>query len=85
MKVQVLLSAPFTLLTQLVECHPYKLEVGGSSPSGSTKNLLGKETTMKTIESLQARVALLKSRSRDNGRIIKKIERQIRAIQKAAN
>ena len=40
---------------------------------------------MKTIESLQARVALLKSRSRDNGRIIKKIERQIRAIQKAAN
>lgn len=26
----------YVLLTQLVECHPYKLEVGGSSPSKNT-------------------------------------------------
>ena len=38
--------------------------------------------SMRTVESLQARVELLKSRKRENGRIIRKLERQIRALQK---
>lgn len=37
---------------------------------------------MRTVESLQAKIDLLKSRKRDNGRIIRKLERQIRALQK---
>ena len=37
---------------------------------------------MRTVGSLQARIDLLKSRKRDNGRIIRKLERQIRALQK---
>ena len=37
---------------------------------------------MRTVASLQARIDLLKSRKRDNGRIICKLERQIRALQK---
>ena len=37
---------------------------------------------MRTVESLQARIDLLKSRKRDNGRIIRKLERQIRALQR---
>ena len=37
---------------------------------------------MRTVESLQARIELLKSRKRENGRIIRKLERQIRALQK---
>ena len=37
---------------------------------------------MRTVESLQARRDLLKSRKRDNDRIIRKLERQIRAMQK---
>ena len=30
------LEYQYTSLTQLVECNPYKFEVGGSNPSGST-------------------------------------------------
>ena len=37
---------------------------------------------MRTVEALQARIDLLKSRKRDNGRIIRKLERQIRALKK---
>ena len=37
---------------------------------------------MRNIETLQARIELLKARKRDNGRIIRKLERQIRAIQR---
>lgn len=36
---------------------------------------------MKTIEVLQARIALLESRKADNGNIIRKLKRQIRALQ----
>lgn len=39
---------------------------------------------MKTIEMLKSRIALLKKRSKDNGNIIKKLERQVRALEKAA-
>lgn len=37
---------------------------------------------MKTIESIQARIALLESRNRDNGNIIRKLRRQLRALEK---
>ena len=37
---------------------------------------------MRTVEALQLRIELLKSRKEDNGRIIRKLERQIRALQK---
>ena len=37
---------------------------------------------MRTVESIQARIDLLKSRKRENGRIIRKLERQLRAMQK---
>ena len=37
---------------------------------------------MRTVEALQARIDLLKSRKTENGRIIRKLERQIRALQK---
>ena len=36
---------------------------------------------MRTIESIQARIELLKSRKRENSRIIRKLERQLRAMQ----
>ena len=36
---------------------------------------------MRTVESIQARIELLKSRKRENGRIIRKLERQLRAMQ----
>ena len=36
---------------------------------------------MHTVEMLKARIALLQSRGRDNGNIIKKLERKIRAIE----
>ena len=37
---------------------------------------------MRTAEAIQARIDLLKSRKRDNVRIIRKLERQLRAMQK---
>ena len=37
---------------------------------------------MRTAESIQARIELLKGRKRENGRIIRKLERQLRALQK---
>lgn len=37
---------------------------------------------MRTVKSIQARIDLLKSRKRENGRIIRKLERQLRALQK---
>ena len=37
---------------------------------------------MRTVESIQIRIDLLKSRKRENGRIIRKLERQLRALQK---
>ena len=37
---------------------------------------------MRTVEAIQARIDLLKSRKRDNARIIRKLERQLRAMQK---
>ena len=37
---------------------------------------------MRTVEALQTRIDLLKSRKRDNERIIRKLERQIRALGK---
>ena len=37
---------------------------------------------MRTVESIQARIDLLKSRKCENGRIIRKLERQLRAMQK---
>ena len=37
---------------------------------------------MRTVEALQLRIELLKSRKEDNGRIIRKLERQIRNMQK---
>ena len=37
---------------------------------------------MRTVESIQIRIELLKSRKRENGRIIRKLERQLRALQK---
>lgn len=39
---------------------------------------------MKTVEMLKSRIALLKERSKDNANIIKKLERQVRALEKAA-
>lgn len=36
---------------------------------------------MKTIKALQARIMLLESRKTDNGNIIRKLKRQIRALQ----
>lgn len=39
---------------------------------------------MKTIEMLESRIALLKERSKDNGNIVKKLERQVRALKKNA-
>ena len=38
---------------------------------------------MKTIEALQARIALLEGRKRDNGKIVKKLRRKIRALERA--
>ena len=35
---------------------------------------------MRTVESFQASIDLLKSRKRENGRIIRKWERQIKAL-----
>lgn len=37
---------------------------------------------MRTVEALQLRIELLKGRKADNGRIIRKLERQIRNMQK---
>ena len=37
---------------------------------------------MRTVESIQIRIDLLKSRKRENGRIIRKLERRLRALQK---
>ena len=37
---------------------------------------------MRTVKAIQARIDLLKSRKRDNGRIIRKLERQLRAMQR---
>jgi len=37
---------------------------------------------MRTVETLQNRIDVLKNRQKDNGKIIKKCERQIRALQK---
>ena len=34
---------------------------------------------MRNVEAIQMRIDLLKSRKRDNGRIIRKLERQLRA------
>ena len=39
---------------------------------------------MRTVESIQARIELLKSRKRENGRIIRKLERQLRKAQMGA-
>ena len=36
---------------------------------------------MKTIEALKARIDLLEARKRDNGNIVKKLKRQIRALE----
>lgn len=36
---------------------------------------------MKTVEMYKARIALLQSRGRDNGNIIKKLDRKIRALE----
>lgn len=37
---------------------------------------------MRNAEAIQIRIDLLKSRKCDNGRIIRKLERQLRAMQK---
>ena len=37
---------------------------------------------MRTVEALQLRIDLLKSRKRENARIIRKLERRLRALQK---
>ena len=39
---------------------------------------------MRTVESIQARIDLLKARKRENGRIIRKLERQLRKAQMGA-
>ena len=38
--------------------------------------------SMRSSEALKLRIDLLKSRKRENGRIIRKLERQLRALQK---
>lgn len=40
---------------------------------------------VRTPESIQTRIDLLKARKTDNGRIIRKLERQKRALEKARN
>ena len=39
---------------------------------------------MRTAQAIQARIDLLKARKRDNGRIIRKLERQLRKAQMGA-
>ena len=36
---------------------------------------------MRTIETIQNRIELLKARKRENGRIIRKLERKLRTLQ----
>lgn len=42
-------------------------------------------TNTQKINAIDARIALLEARSKDNGRIIKKLKRKKRALEKAAN